>query len=95
MRIFIFSERIDVNTEKMFRASRYGYHAVYISQERKGDRQRKKTENATKSIMHSGIRASHEKTMLMFAGGTVSHVMCPSDGQKKDDKIGQAGGKAR
>ena len=26
----------------------------------------------------------------MFAGGTISPVMCPSDGQQKDDKREQA-----
>ena len=31
----------------------------------------------------------------MFAGGTVSPMMCPSGGQQKDDKKGQAGDKAR
>ena len=31
----------------------------------------------------------------MFAGGTVSPMTCPCDGQQKDDKKGQAGDKAR
>ena len=51
--------------------------------------------DATKTIMHSGSRPSHEGTWLMFGSGTVSPTMCPSDGQQKDDKKGQAGDKAR
>ena len=45
--------------------------------------------------MHSGSRPSREGTGLMFAGGTVSSMMCPPDGQEKDNNIGQAGDKAR
>ena len=31
----------------------------------------------------------------MFNGGTVSPLTCPADAQQKEDKKGQAGGKAR
>ena len=37
--------------------------------------------------MRSGSRPSPEGTRLKFAGGAVSPVMmCPADGQQKDDK---------
>ena len=40
--------------------------------------------------MRSGSRPSPEGTKLPFAGGTVSPMMmCPADGQQKDDKKGQ------
>ena len=39
--------------------------------------------------MRSGSRASREGTRLLFAGGTVSPMMCPADGQQKDDNKGQ------
>ena len=45
--------------------------------------------------MHSGSRPNHEGTRLMFASGMVSPMMCPSDGQQKDDKKGQAEDKVR
>ena len=45
--------------------------------------------------MHSYSRPSREGTRLVFASGTVSPVMCSSDGQQKDDKKGQAEDKAR
>ena len=40
--------------------------------------------------MRSGSRPSPEGTRLLFlfAGGAVSPVMCPADGQQKDDKKG-------
>ena len=45
--------------------------------------------------MGSGYRANHEGTRLMFASGNVSPMMCPSGGQQRGDKKGQAGDKAR
>ena len=36
--------------------------------------------------MRSGSRPSLEGTRLLFAAGTVSPMMCPADGQQKDDK---------
>ena len=45
--------------------------------------------------MPSGSRPSIEETRLVFNGGTVSPLMCPADAQQKEDKKGQAGGKAR
>ena len=36
--------------------------------------------------MRSGSRPRLEGTSLLFAGGTVSHMMCPADGQQKDGK---------
>ena len=36
--------------------------------------------------MRSWSRPSSEGTRLLFAGGTVSPMMCPADGQQKDDK---------
>ena len=41
------------------------------------------------AYMHSGSRPSPEGTMLLFAGCTVSPMMCQADEQKKDDKKGQ------
>ena len=55
----------------------------------------RKQKDATKTIVYSGGRPNHEGTRLMFASGTVSPMMCPSDGQQTDDKKGQAGDKAR
>ena len=46
--------------------------------------------------MRSGSRPSPEGTSLLFAGGTVSPMMmCPADGQQKDDKKGQTEDKPR
>ena len=45
--------------------------------------------------MHSGSRPSREGARLVFAGGTVSTMLCPVDGQQKHDKNGEAGDKAR
>ena len=45
--------------------------------------------------MHSGSRPNHEGTRLMFASGTVSPMMCPSDEQQEGRKKGQVGDKAR
>ena len=39
--------------------------------------------------MRSGSRPSPEGTRLLFAGDTVSPMMCPADGQQKNDKKGQ------
>ena len=51
--------------------------------------------NGTKTnIMRSGSRPSPEWTRLLFAGGTVSPMMCPADGQQKEDK-GQTEDKPR
>ena len=57
----------------------------YITRRKK--RQRKKeNKNGTKTTMHTGSRPSREGTRMVFAGGTVSPMMCPSQGQQKDDK---------
>ena len=54
-----------------------------------------KQKNETNTIMHSGSRPSCEGTRLMSAGGTVSHMMCSSDGQQKDDKKRPGGGQGK
>ena len=36
--------------------------------------------------MRSGSRPSRGGTRLLFAGDTVSHIMCPAHGQQEDDK---------
>ena len=41
------------------------------------------------TCMRSGSRPSPEGTRLLFAGDTVSPMMCPADGQQKNDKKGQ------
>ena len=46
------------------------------------------------NIMRSGSRPSPEGTRLLSAG-TVSPMMCPADGQQKDDEEGQTEGKPR
>ena len=62
----------------------------YQASRRKKDRERKKTKhkkkkNETKqTYMRSGSRPSPEGTRLLFAGGTVSPMMCTADGQQKD-----------
>ena len=43
------------------------------------------------TYMRSGTRPSPEGRRWLFAGGTVSSIMCPADGQQKDDRKGQAG----
>ena len=45
--------------------------------------------------MRSGSRPSPKGTRLLFAGGTVSPMMRPADGQQKDDKIVQTEDKPR
>ena len=67
---------------------------------RKKDRERKKInendmKNETKANMRSGSRPSLEGTRLLFAAGTVSPMMCPADGQQKDDKKCQTEDKPR
>ena len=52
-------------------------------------------EEWNKIYMRSGSRPSPEGTRLLFAGGTVSPMMCPADGQQKDDKKGQTEDKPR
>ena len=42
-----------------------------------------------KIILQSGGRPSREGTRLVCAGGT-GYMMCPSDGQQKYDRTGQA-----
>ena len=74
---------------------RYIYTSKYIYITKREKRQGKKAEDATRTITDSGSRPNHEGTRLMFASGTVSPMTCPSDGQQKDDKKGQAGDKAR
>ena len=55
----------------------------------------KKMKHETKTnIMRSGSRPSPEGTRLLFAG-TVSPMMCPADGQQKDDEKGQTEDKPR
>ena len=39
--------------------------------------------------MRSGSRPSPDGTRLLFAGDTVSPMMCPADGQQKNDKKGR------
>ena len=39
--------------------------------------------------MRSGSRPSPEGTRLLLAGDTVSPMMCPADGQQKNDEKGQ------
>lgn len=51
--------------------------------------------NETKPIMRSGSRPSGEGTRLVFAGGSVSPIMCPADGQQNDGKKGPTGDKTR
>ena len=41
------------------------------------------------ACMRSGSRPSPEGTRLLFAGDTVSPMMCPAGGQQKNDKKGQ------
>ena len=45
--------------------------------------------------MRSGSRPSLEGTRLLFAGGTVGPMMCPADGQQKDNKKCQIEDKPR
>ena len=78
----------------MFGISRYRYRPINLTRREKRGKERK-LKDATKRIMHSGSRPNHEGTRLMFASGTVSPMMCPSDGQQKDDKKGRVGDKAR
>ena len=40
--------------------------------------------------MRSESRPSPEGTRLLFVGETVSPMMCPTDGQQKNDRKGQA-----
>ena len=42
--------------------------------------------NERKTNMRSGSRPCPEETRLLVAGGTVSPMMYPDDGQEKDDK---------
>ena len=67
---------------------------IYNKKEKEIGKERKQ-KNGINTIMHSGSRSSRERRRLVFAGGTVCPMMCPSDGQQKDDKKGQAGDKAR
>ena len=41
------------------------------------------------TCMRSRSRPSPEGTRLLLAGDTVSPMMCPADGQQKNDKKGQ------
>ena len=58
-------------------------------------RKEKKKQNGAKTSMRSGSRPSPEGTKLVFAGGAVSPVMCPADGQQNDDNKGQTEDKRR
>ena len=40
------------------------------------------------TCMRSGSRPSPEGTRLLFAGDTVGRMMCPADGQQKNDRKG-------
>ena len=51
--------------------------------------------NETKTNTRSGSRPRPEGTRLLFASGTVSPMMCPADGQQKDEKKGQTEDKPR
>ena len=82
-------------TSQQLRSTRYQVSG------RKKDRERKKTKeikietwNINKRT-RSGSRPSFEGTSLLFAGGTVSPMMCPSDGQQKNDEKGQMEDKTR
>ena len=52
-------------------------------------------QNETKTNMRSGSKPSPEGARLLFAGGTVIPMMCPADGQQKDDEKGQTDDKPR
>ena len=91
--ILIFSVLIDINIVNNFGISRYRYHAIYFEVYNKKEKEagkERKQRNETKTIMHWGSRPSRGGIRLVFAGGTISPVMCPSDGQQKDDKREQA-----
>ena len=53
-----------------------------------------KNEKNKQKNMRSGRRPIPEGTRLVFAGGTASPMMCPSDEQKDDEK-GQTDDKRR
>ena len=67
---------------------------IYITR-RKKRQWKKENKNRNKTIMHSVSTPRRDGTRLVFGGGTVSPMMCPSDGQQKDDKKGQTRDKAR
>ena len=52
----------------------------------KGKKERRKKMKTKKACIRSGIRPSPEGTRLLFAGDTVSPMMCPADGQQKNNK---------
>ena len=52
-------------------------------------------QNYTKTSMRPRSGPSPEGTKLMFAGGAVSPIMCPVDGQQRDAKNGQTVDKPR
>ena len=62
----------------------------------KKEKKRKKNEKWNKNKRTcSGSRPSPDGTRLLFADGTVSPMMCPSDGQQKHDEKGQTEDKPR
>ena len=54
--------------------------------ERKRRREKKWKMKQKLTCMRSGSRPSPEGTRLLFAGDTVSPIMCPADEQQKNDK---------
>ena len=68
-----------VTRRKEYQASR--------KKKRQGKREKHARQKTKGSIyMRSGSRPSPDGTRLLFAGGTVSPMMCPADGQQKDKK---------
>ena len=59
-------------------------------------KEKKKCKLKPKQIyMRSGSRPTPEGSRLLFAGDTVSPMMCPADRQPKDDKKGHTEDKPR
>ena len=52
-------------------------------------RKEKERKMKQQTCMRSWSRPSPEGTRLLFAGETVSPIMCPADGQQKNDQNGQ------
>ena len=74
------------------------YILVHVTrrEKRQEKEENRKTQEKQLPGMHLGRMLNHDGTRLMFASRTVSLMVCPSDGQqRKDDKYGQTGDKAR
>ena len=80
-------------TSQLLRSTRYQVSRRKLDRERKKRKWNEKWNKNKRTC--SGSRPSPEGTRLLFAGGTVSPMMCPSDGQQKDDKKGQTEDKPR